>query len=249
MKTYQNKKSVKDKYLKRVSDHEKADNLIQGYGYWKHGKGCALGCTMQQDSKTHQLFHAEIAPEWFAHLIDHTFEALPKEAARKWTYEVLEAIPIGIPYERMDAMRDRLQIRWLKRNLKAVTDKTVNQAVKQVISLLTRATKGDEPTIGEWSAARLVAESAALSAALSAARSAARLVALSAALSAAKSAARLVAESSARSAAESAAESAARSAARLVALSAAKSVKHTEAKLKRRWILTELQSLTNPNEL
>jgi hypothetical protein len=220
MKTYQNKKSVKDKYLKRVSDHEKADNLLQGYGYWKDGKGCALGCTMQQDSKTHQLFHAEIAPEWFAHLIDHTFEALPKEAARKWTYEVLEAIPIGIPYERMDAMRDRFQIKWLKHNLKKVTDKTVNQAVKQVISLLTRATKGDEPTIGEWSAAWSVAWSVAWSAAESAARSAAR------------------------SAAESAAWSVAWSATR----SAAESVKHTEAKLKRGWILTELQSLTTNAE-
>jgi hypothetical protein len=228
MKTYQNKKSVKTKYLKRVSDHQKADNLMQGYGYWKDGKGCALGCTMQQDSDTHQLFHTEIAPEWLAHLIDHTFEALPKEAARKWTYEVLEAIPTGIPYERMDAMRDRLQIRWLKHNLKVVIDEAAKQAIKQVIALLTRAIKGDEPTSKEWLAAELAARSAARSAAWSAVRSAA--------------------ESASRSAVWSAAESAAWSAAESAAESAADAIQYKEAKLKRRWILNELQSL-NPNEL
>jgi hypothetical protein len=39
MKAYHGKIEIKKKYLNRVLAHRKADELIQGYGCWKDGKG------------------------------------------------------------------------------------------------------------------------------------------------------------------------------------------------------------------
>ena len=39
MKTFHGEQSVKDKYIKRVKAHAKADEIVQG-SYWENGKGC-----------------------------------------------------------------------------------------------------------------------------------------------------------------------------------------------------------------
>lgn len=150
-------------YQARVKGHEDADHLIQGYGYWKDGKGCALGCTMEVNNNSHQKFHEEIAPEWLAHLADHLFESLQKEDARKWTGQFLDAIPVGIPYDQFNAVRDRFQIFWLERQQTQIDVKEypqVNEASQTVIDLLNRALRGEEPESAAWSAAESAARSA-----------------------------------------------------------------------------------------
>ena len=37
-----------------MAAHRKADQLVQGYGYWKLGKGCAVGCLIKGDD--HSLY-------------------------------------------------------------------------------------------------------------------------------------------------------------------------------------------------
>ena len=215
MKSYHNDSVVKTKFTDRIKQHQEADNLVQGYGYWDDGKGCAVGCTLEVNTEAHAQYPIQLGlPEWLAHLEDHLFENLPVEEARKWPMEFLDAIPVGIEVEKFDAVRDRFQIFWLERQKTQIEQSkypSVVDAINTVIQLLTEALGGNEPVSAAWSAA----ESAAWSAAWSAA------------------------ESAAWSAAVSAAESAARSA----AVSAAWSAKYSEAIVKRDWLLAELKSL------
>ena len=38
---------IKSDILASLARHRAADELVQDYGYWKDGKGCAVGCTIQ----------------------------------------------------------------------------------------------------------------------------------------------------------------------------------------------------------
>ena len=40
---YNGKPATKRKYLGRVRKHRELDQLVQGYGYWKDGRGCSVG--------------------------------------------------------------------------------------------------------------------------------------------------------------------------------------------------------------
>ena len=118
---FHGKVSVKKKFLKRVREHQANDKLVQGYGYWSDGKGCAVGCTLERnegddESGVHGLYPEQLGlPTWLAHLEDHIFEALPKEKAQQWPERFLAAIKTGqsIP----DAVRDQFQVWWLDQNL------------------------------------------------------------------------------------------------------------------------------------
>ena len=54
--------TIKTKYLDRVQAHAKADQLVQGYGYWKDGKGCAVGCTIH--GSRHRDYETELGTPW-----------------------------------------------------------------------------------------------------------------------------------------------------------------------------------------
>ena len=54
MKAFFNDEKIKEVYLQRVTEHEKADEIIKGQ-YWENGKGCAVGCTI------HSSNHADTA--------------------------------------------------------------------------------------------------------------------------------------------------------------------------------------------
>ncbi len=85
---------IKKKYLARVSAHEKADEIMQGYGYWKNGKGCAVGCTLHGDS--HADYETELGiPRIIARLEDGIFEQLPNDLAKTWPRRFLECIKPG----------------------------------------------------------------------------------------------------------------------------------------------------------
>lgn len=110
-KAYHGDKAVKEKYLKRMKAHIKADELIRGSCIgWddKTGKGCAVGCTLNNYS--HIGYETELGiPRQLAYLEDWIFERLPIEDSKKWPEQFLSAIKPGadlkyVYYDFMAAM-------------------------------------------------------------------------------------------------------------------------------------------------
>jgi hypothetical protein len=84
---------IKQKYLKRVSAHEKADEIVKGH-YWENGTGCAVGCSIHGSS--HAAYETELGiPQILARLEDGIFENIPNELAKTWPRRFLEAIKPG----------------------------------------------------------------------------------------------------------------------------------------------------------
>ena len=194
--SFHNDRKIKAKYLKRVRDHAKADEIIKGK-YWENGKGCCVGCLIH--GSDHSVFPTKDGPgwpEWLARLADTLFEKLPNGHSKSFPCRLTEAIPVG---------KDLEPVKWrfcsfiLGENIERV--KTLNIAdglKKKVIEAIEQCKKCHDDAIengSAWSAARSAARSVA-----SAAESAAR----SAAWSAAESAASAASAASAESAAESA---------------------------------------------
>ena len=176
METFHGDKKIKAKYLKRLKAHAKADEIIQGTG-WKNGKGCAVGCTLE--NYKHKQYEAELGiPEWLAHLEDKIFEGLQKEDAMKFPVQFLSAVPVGIADDAMYKLRCDLDYQRLSILLKEQTklypddDFGVNKALKEVMRLNQEYV---DPEHEDWSSAWSAesAESSAWSAARSAARSSA----------------------------------------------------------------------------
>jgi len=99
MKAFHNDSAIKEKYLKRVRDHQAADELIRGIGYEKQKdgvfRGCAVGCTL--NGYSHQDYETELGiPEWLARVEDTLFEGMNKKKSETWPERFLEAIPIGV---------------------------------------------------------------------------------------------------------------------------------------------------------
>lgn len=87
--------AVKEKYVRRVLDHQRLDQIIQRVS-WDPGtyKGCAVGCTLHKYD--HLAYERELGiPLTIAHLEDVIFESLPIETARQWPARFLKAIPVG----------------------------------------------------------------------------------------------------------------------------------------------------------
>ena len=209
---YHGREADKAEILATLARHRAADALVQGYGYWKDGKGCAVGCTIK--SGRHIEYEERFGiPVALARLEDSIFEGLPVDLARQWPERFMSSIQPGADLSRVHWHL----LHWMlttKEVNPGIDNPLVRDAVRQCADLMADRAAGKR--VAE-SAARSAAESAAESAAWSAAwsaESAARSAAWSAAWSA-ESAARSAAwsaESAAWSAAESA-ESAARSAA------------------------------------
>lgn len=215
MLAYLNDPEIKTAALAQIAAHRKADQLVQGYGYWNDGKGCAVGC--QIHSGEHMEYETRFGiPVMLARLEDSIFEGLPVEKARQWPERFMSAPKVGADL----SLVGWKFLHWL------LTDETVNpgindplvrDAVKQCADVLVPLTKG-EP-VDERSAKNAAKNAAdAARSAADAARSAAWSAAESAARSAASAA--WAAESAAAWAAESAAESTAGSAAWSAASSA-----------------------------
>jgi hypothetical protein len=229
---YHGDPKIKKALLAQLAAHRKADQIVQGYGYWTDGKGCAVGCTIH--SGKHADYETILGiPESIAYLEDAIFEWLPVEQARKWPERFSRAIKPGADLSLVAA---RFMVWMLIDPAKGVIRFSgdpqwkVEAAIRGVAELWQRVidcrTVADEEWLAAESAARSAAESTARSArsAWSAARSAAESAAWSA-----WSAARSAAESTARSAWSAAAESAARSAWSAAAESAARSARSAAA--------------------
>ena len=189
LKAFLDSNKVKTKYIQRLEEHYKQDEIIKGR-YWENGKGCAVGCTVH--SGNHNCYETELGiPEWLARLEDTLFEEMSNNKAKEFPLKFLKSIPIG--FDNWQHIYHQLCLYILEKECKNTDHPLVKQAICDIITLH----KTEETDSKKWSAARSAAESAAESARSAAAWSAAR--------SAARSAA---AESAAWSAAWSAAESA-----------------------------------------
>lgn len=219
-------KKIRAKYLKRLTLHYNADEIIQGQG-WENGKGCMIGCTFNKYN--HSLFESKLGlPEELAHLVDKIFEGLPNDQAKEFPLQFYKAINIGADLSKV-ATKFKIYLLTDKNNGvinnikkgESYSDECIN-AIQVVSDLLNKSlfeVINESAWSAAWSAASSAAWSAAGTAALSAAEwaasSASRVAAGAAAWSAAKSAAWSAAESAAGAAASSASSSAAKSAAYL----------------------------------
>ncbi len=187
MQAFHNDEKIKEKYLKRVLDHQKADEIIKGE-YWLNGKGCAVGCTVH--SSDHASYESELGiPEWMARLEDTLFEGMPVDEAKIWPYRFLDSISVGQDLDKVKAPFNIYILEKTKTYFNIEKFPEVKEAIDGVIDLWVKYPLGiDENNKKEWSAAESAARSAVWSTAESAARSAARSTAESTAESAASAA-------------------------------------------------------------
>jgi hypothetical protein len=207
MVAYHGNPKIKAKYLKRVRAHAKDDELVQGYGYWKDGKGCAVGCTLH--GSDHKAYETELGiPVTIAHLEDCIFERLPTENARKWPSKFLGSIRPGADLSLVTA---RFMVWLLGDSEKGVirfTDATTRPCVETVVNLYQRLIDGGIVSDYEWAEAAEAAARAAEAAARAAA-TAARAARAAEAAEAATAATAAWAATAAARAAEAAARAAA----------------------------------------
>ena len=176
-KAYFGSEEVKARYVKRMEDHIKADELIRNVGF-EDGKGCAVGCTL--DRYSHKGFEDELGiPEWVAHLIDTLHENTSSDVWPTFSINFLKAVKPGVNLELIKPQFIKF-ILWRNLNRVLVLDISdeLKEEITSAISLCIEAQDDKSKKSAAWSAAESAAESAefaarsAESAAWSAARSA-----------------------------------------------------------------------------
>lgn len=140
MQAFHNKQEIKNKYLFRVRNHRKLDNIVQGQG-WKNGKGCAVGCTLE--NYDHEQYEVELGiPEWLARVEDTIFEGLSREKALLWPEKFLSVIKPGV---NLESVKKPFLIFILKQNLKYLSyakyDKAKYPKVKKAVELTKKSIK------------------------------------------------------------------------------------------------------------
>ena len=95
-----NTKVTKSQLLADLAEHRRADRIAQDHTYWRHGRGCAVGCTLRNyapgQEEQHGLYEPLFGiPKYLAVLEDEMFENLPPSTARIWPEWFIEAVPIG----------------------------------------------------------------------------------------------------------------------------------------------------------
>lgn len=152
LKAFHGKQAIKTKYLKRVSAHEKADEIEKGY-YWKGGKGCAVGCTIE--GLGHYRYETELGiPALVAHLEDALFEATPSEFAKTFPRRFLESVPVGAD---LSLVPEKLVV-WqfedkkygLKHTKEVKEDKQLYTVFEEVVDLHKKVIAGETITDAIW---------------------------------------------------------------------------------------------------
>ena len=167
MKAFHNDIEIKTKYVNRVMEHQRLDNLVKGET-GVNGKGCAVSCTLDM-VYDHSRYPIEMGiPEWMAMLEDSLFEGMSLEKSKTFPEMFLKAINVGSDLEKV---KTPFIIKVLERNLRSLDscefDKENNPEVVAAIDGSKKAVNMmiDAYKMGDESAARL-AESTARSAAL-----------------------------------------------------------------------------------
>lgn len=146
--------AIKAKYVERVKAHAAADEIVQGK-YWQDGKGCAVGCTVEQSDSPHEAMEAELGiPRELAYLEDTIFEGLTNSEAKAFPLRFLQAIKPGADLSTITAKFMIWQFEDAKYGLKNI-DEVKNDAevygfCEEVVALYRRVDAGDSPTEAEF---------------------------------------------------------------------------------------------------
>ena len=98
---YHNDPQLKDRIMAKIAAHREADEIIKGT-YWAEGKGCAVGCVLEDPDGGHIRYEAEFGiPVQLAYLEDAIFEALPEDASIAWPERFMGAIKPGADLSRV----------------------------------------------------------------------------------------------------------------------------------------------------
>ncbi len=96
---FHNDPAIREKYVSRAVKHREADAIVQGYGYWRGGKGCAIGCLAESDDDAHQVLEKDAGlPEHVSQVADAIFEALnpdDKVLWQSWVERYISAPKVG----------------------------------------------------------------------------------------------------------------------------------------------------------
>ncbi len=158
MKAFHGSSEIKDKYVARLKAHHAADEIMQGIG-WENGKGCAVGCTL--NNHDHSAYPSELGlPVWLARLQDRIFEGLPPKDAKDFAVAFLDSIPVGA---------DVANVRWKLASLRHRRDRErfigrkesyipeLIAALDQAISYCESEEKTELARLAAFSAAKLAA--------------------------------------------------------------------------------------------
>ena len=149
---FRGKQAVKEKYMRRLRAHYKADEIVQGTA-WERGKGCAVGCTLHRYE--HKAYETELGiPVAIAHLEDRLFESLPLSEAKEFPISFLDSIQVGAD---LSGVVPRF-LHWL---IIDDVDGVINfadrqdskHAIQSVGDLWQRVIEGSTVTSKEWDAA------------------------------------------------------------------------------------------------
>lgn len=158
MRAYYGDPTIKEKYLARVAAHRAAGELLQGYGYWRDGKGCAVGCTIHSSDVV--VYEDELyIPQILASFKDVIFEGLAYNLAQEWPERFLSAIKLG---QDLSGVGWRL-LHWLLTNktiTPGINHPIVAEAVAQCALVLEPLTQGEPPDMNMATWALLSANNA-----------------------------------------------------------------------------------------
>jgi len=138
---FHSKTEIKKKYLDRVKQHEKLDEIAHGF-YWENGKGCAVGCTIEGND--HMRYEKELGiPVEIAYLEDHIFENLKNGESKKFPAQFLNSIKVGADLSNVVAQIVIWQFEDKKYGLKNIKEVAENKEVmawcEEVVALYRRS--------------------------------------------------------------------------------------------------------------
>lgn len=109
---WHNEPTLKAAALQRLREHRRLDEIVQGGGYWRDGRGCHLGCLVHRNSaglggephsSVERLFGIPVEVAFWLELV---FENLPRNRCANWVVESAEAIPIGADLHALGRLSD-----------------------------------------------------------------------------------------------------------------------------------------------
>lgn len=96
MLAFNNQTAIKQKYVSRALLHQQNGDYMQDYGYWKNGKGSALGCLAEDATQPASILLEEAnLPEALTYLMEQLFEKLPHEEYQRWAHRFISGIEVG----------------------------------------------------------------------------------------------------------------------------------------------------------
>ena len=150
MLAFHNNPEIKARYVARMKLHRSMDELRRGV-YWNGYRGCAVGCTIEQQSDVHKRFEEELGiPESLVYLEDVLFESMTWERALDFPIFFLEIIKEGAD---LSDVFDKFVLRVLMDNtygLYWIASESTRGIIGHLVSIINRKLKGEVVSIETW---------------------------------------------------------------------------------------------------